>query len=417
VTCFYVSFWRLGCTFSLSSGDRYLRPCLLIVVFVRWFWIIDGNNLVGSIPPELKALSSLHHLNLASNTVRSLDVEQPGLDASDSLRAVAEFGGNLTSLDLSSNKLDATIPVEFAALSNLEVLHLEENEFKLKIPTEFSQLTNLKALHIQVNKLIGSIENAVEHLPNLEVLNADWNDFSISPDLRFPTSLRSLILGRNHFESFPMTSNVGKLSNLEKLGLVRMDLQGNLPTELGMMTELQLLRLEGNHLNGTFPWSSMTDATALRVLDLEFCNLTGQLPSDIGRFSSLELLDLATNFFKGSIPDSIGDLTLLEIFDAAHNFLIGTLPSTLGRLTSLQGLRLQFNGLTGKLPTEIMDMTSLGTYRQCSTVQYIHCGPDHKILRFVPLLSDVRFLDGSLCGVARKCIHWWNSRICMLPRE
>jgi Leucine-rich repeat (LRR) protein len=323
----------------------------------------DGNNLEGAIPEEIKALTGLRHLSLASNKFsrdRSIS-----LDAIETLRSISQLEGSLISLDVSDNAWDAIIPGNLGRLSNLEILHLNNNGFKSTMPPEFSNLSNLRELYLDGNERMkgttnGGIEDILMNMPRLEILSAARaGNLRISPDLRFPTSLTLLNLQECNFDDSELTSNIGRLSNLQVLALRDTRLVGAMPTEIGLMTRLGALDLSDNDLSGQFPWSTLNAAT-LAQLSMEKNGLAGEFPSDISRLTALRHLDISTNQFDGRIPESIGDLTSLTVLDMEVNILTGPIPSTVGKMTNLEKLRLSWNYITGGLPTEMSNMVSLG---------------------------------------------------------
>ena len=54
--------------------------------------------------------------------------------------------------------------------------------------------------------------------------------------------------------------------------------------------------------------------------------LTGEIPSEIGNLSELMVLVLCDNCLSGSIPESIGNLLSLEFFTVERNNLSGRIP-------------------------------------------------------------------------------------------
>ena len=72
--------------------------------------ILEGNQLIGSIPPEIGNLT------------------------------------NLTVLSLWGNQLIGSIPSEIGNLTNLTILRLEDNQLTGEIPSEIGNLTNLSWL-------------------------------------------------------------------------------------------------------------------------------------------------------------------------------------------------------------------------------------------------------------------------------
>ena len=155
---------------------------------------LAGNNLVGTLPTSLSALSALQTLNLSTNQLRG------SIPASlSALRA-------LQRLNLIGNQLDGTLPVSLSVLSALQSLELGANPLTGGIPSGIGSLTALQTLNLSRTQLGGSI----------------------------PASL-------------------GQLTQLRNLLLNESALTGPLPESLGTLTQLQNLQLYTNQLSGCFP--------------------------------------------------------------------------------------------------------------------------------------------------------------------
>ena len=89
---------------------------------------LGGNQLTGSIPTELGALTNLESLSLGSNPLTGTIPRELGALT------------NLRSLSLSRSGLTGTIPAELGALTNLRQLWLYSNHLTGNIPDEFGQL-------------------------------------------------------------------------------------------------------------------------------------------------------------------------------------------------------------------------------------------------------------------------------------
>ena len=121
-----------------------------------------GNGLVGSLPPELGALSHLLWL---------------------------EVGGN--------SGLTGPIPVELGNLGNLKSLFLQENWLTDSIPAALGQLENLEWLALDRNALTGSIPADLGNLQYLRGLTFGGNTLSgpVPPEFGNLSSLVDLYLG------------------------------------------------------------------------------------------------------------------------------------------------------------------------------------------------------------------------------
>ena len=153
-------------------------------------------------------------------------------------------------------------------------------------------------------------------------------------------------------------AELGDLSNLEVLTPYSNQLTGEIPAELGGLTNLESLDLAANQLTGEIP-AELGGLTNLVRLDLAANQLTGEIPAELGGLTNLVRLDLAANQLTGEIPAELGGLTNLESLDLAGNQLTGEIPAELGSLTNLKRLRLDFNQLTGGIPPELGNLTNL----------------------------------------------------------
>ena len=151
---------------------------------------------------------------------------------------------------------------------------------------------------------------------------------------------------------------LGSLTNLRALNLEYNQLTGEIPAELGNLTNLRGLYLNSNQLTGEIP-AELGNLTNLEELDLSNNQLTGEIPAELGSLTNLEVLYLYGNRLTGSIPAELGNLTNLEVLYLYINDLTGEIPAELGNLTYLRWLRLKHNQLTGGIPAELGSLTNL----------------------------------------------------------
>ena len=177
--------------------------------------------------------------------------------------------------------------------------------------------------------------------------------------------------------------NIGNLTNLTSLVLSNNDLTGPIPFEIGNLAELEILDLSGNTLTGSIP-SEISELSQLSVLNLYFNDLSGQLPDFLQYMTNLNHIDLAGNQLTGpidnaiienadslvymnlsfnllseAIPPSIGGLNDLRYLFLNNNFISGELPIELFQLNKLRYLWLSSNQIEGFIPSEIMELNSL----------------------------------------------------------
>ena len=185
-------------------------------------------------------------------------------------------------------------------------------------------------------------------------LGLDNNQLSgeIPSELGNLTNLEYLSLYDNQLTG-EIPAELGNLTNLEGLSLSSNQLTGEIPAELGNLTNLEeVLNLNNNQLTGSIP-AELGNLTNLAGLALFSNQLTGEIPAELGDLANLEVLAL------GEIPAELGDLTYLEVLRLSSNQLTGEIPAELGNLTNLELLSLSSNQLTGEIPAELGNLTNL----------------------------------------------------------
>ena len=152
---------------------------------------------------------------------------------------------------------------------------------------------------------------------------------------------------------------IGRLTNLYQLNLHSNQLTGEIPIEIGDLANLTSLRLHSNTLTGEIP-TEIVDLANLTYLHLSFNQLTGEIPTEIVDLANLTYLDLGANQLTGEIPPEIGNLINLTFLHLGANQLTGEIPPEIGSLTSLTDLWLYNNQLSGEIPSEIGNLINIG---------------------------------------------------------
>ena len=416
---------------------------------------LQENSLFGPIPPELGSLVNLTSLNLGGNRLT-------GPIPSD----IGKLS-KLTLLRLYGNLLSGPIPPQLGHLTNLQRLSLDTNTLSGSIPPELGSLANLTRLELGFNRLSGPIPPELGSLANLTRLELGFNTLS-GPIPRSLLSLALLVLALDlcvpgtldfvtwieaiaeHRGAFCNASDVDVLTLLfqaaggtawtdsdqwlgtaalgewhgvsaDSLGrvtvldLTRNGLAGQLPPNLGGLTQMTELRLGGNALLGRLPMSlaslalrefryaetglctpvekrfqawldaipshegtgvqctSPTEREILMALyhatggpnwvhneawltDAPLSEWHGVRVDGQGRVVGLAL---RFNDLTGSIPSELGDLANLRTLYLDNNALSGPIPPELGKLTKLEQLYLGRNELEGPVPAELGNLASL----------------------------------------------------------
>ena len=170
---------------------------------------LRSNKFMGKIPPQICKLSSLIVLDLADNGLSgsipkclnkiSAMAEGPIRGQYDVLEAEYYYVSYMESLvldikgraaeykeilqyvrmiDLSSNNLSGSIPIEISSLFRLEFLNLSRNHLTGRIPEKIGVMASLESLDLSRNHLSGEIPQSMSNLTFLDDLDLSFNNFS-----------------------------------------------------------------------------------------------------------------------------------------------------------------------------------------------------------------------------------------------
>ena len=179
--------------------------------------------------------------------------------------------GTLLVLKKPNNLLRGTLPDDLKLLSSLNVLDLSQNALSGIIPDAIGDFTSLQVMNLASNLLRGTLPDDLKLLSSLNVLDLSQNSLSgIIPDaIGDFTSLQVMNLASNDF-SGTIPSEIGQCANIRELRLSSNQLRGEVPPELGLLKELHTLSLFGNYLTGAMPYEvcSLTNSSSLNSIDL-----------------------------------------------------------------------------------------------------------------------------------------------------
>ncbi|KAG1474319.1 hypothetical protein G6F56_000424 [Rhizopus delemar] len=363
-------------TLDVSSNSRIGIPLDFLQTCINLETLHVANNEYEKLPGSIHERSSLQHLNISGNQLKSL--EQSKLDRLTKLSTLnlinnklsdlpSSFGKcfeqltslyisnnefvtfpsvvcNITSLlrlDISFNKI-REFPPEISQLTHLNALFAIASHIKGALPQSFMKLTELQELDIRQN-FITDLE-VVSHLPKLEILSVDYNSSSI---INFEIkNLKELKVYKNHLTQFNLFSATGghcltelnlsncKLSSLpENLfentrGLKRLVLDSNtlstLPSSIDALQKLTKLSIQNNYLE-TLP-SEIGRLAKLRSIDVQKNNLKS-LPKEIWLCAALSTLNCSSNLL-GSFPEPYSAIDVLPVLNKPSNVDSYTINNT-----------------------------------------------------------------------------------------
>ena len=268
--------------------------------------ILEANDLSGELPPELGNLANLETLNLSYN------------DLSGAIPPELGSLPNLTRLYLVNNQLSGEIPSELGNLASLTALLLNENQLAGEIPAELGNLSNLTRLYLADNQLTGCIP------VGLPSLNADGVSRLRLPVCRTPASLdkAALVALYNATDGPNWGNNANWLSNIH-IG----HWYGVTTDDEGRVIELDLSsRLSKSERRRSLPFRGEWPGN----------KLSGEIPPELGNLSNMKSLDLRGNQLDGAIPPELGNLPNLKGLGLSQNQLDGAIPPELGNLSNLE---------------------------------------------------------------------------------
>ncbi|KAL4201540.1 hypothetical protein AMTRI_Chr02g259120 [Amborella trichopoda] len=299
-----------------------------------FFCGLAGNNIIGSLPPSLAALSRISEFYIYGN------------------RITGAIPGNLTNLeflDLSSNELNGSLPSFKGNLSKLDYLNLIGN-----------------------------------HLIAIELLDLGSNNFQgpLFPESH-PQDQKFLFARNNIFEKyFSSLSQNNKVPNVNFSIVLQNQMCNELENSIKCMN-ISHLRFNNNTLSGEIP-TSLRNCSKLKFLHHNENQLSRNIPTWIGKSINslyvvpLILLDLALNNLSSVIPAILINITAMIMFTTPEDYMVDIHTSMVSHELTLNGhvnifangnmqkysrsllmLNLAHNHLSGKIPDKIHKMRAL----------------------------------------------------------
>ncbi|KAI8561274.1 hypothetical protein RHMOL_Rhmol04G0326000 [Rhododendron molle] len=110
--------------------------------------------------------------------------------------------------------------------------------------------------------------------------------------------------------------------------------------------------------NGVYCAPAPDDPQVITVagIDLNHAGISGELPEELGLLTDLALFHINSNFFSGTLPESFSKLRLLHELDVSNNLFSGTFPYVVLNIPSLKFLDIRFNKFEGELPSRLFDL-------------------------------------------------------------
>jgi len=169
--------------------------------------------------------------------------------------------GTALSIRLESNNLSGTVPDALSALTQIQQLSLGFNQLRGTLPTSWSNLTRLQSLFLFKNELSGTLPSSWWMMKEMQELGLDSNQLSgtLPSSWSMMTQLQLFTLQFNNLLHGTLPTSWGSLTQLVGLSLEGNRLSGTLPSSWVAMTKLGHLGLVQNHFCGAEPssWDSV----------------------------------------------------------------------------------------------------------------------------------------------------------------
>ncbi|XP_020884841.1 receptor like protein 30-like [Arabidopsis lyrata subsp. lyrata] len=307
----------LDLSFSCLHGPLKSNSSLFRLPYLRALSLSYNNFTASPIPPEFSKLKELEILELSRSSFSGCNITE--------FPKFIRNQPNMTSLDLSNNKIKGLVPdwlwrlpkllevvlfnnslsgfkgsVEDSSGSSLDILDLSSNAFQgpLFIPSRFVQ-----CYLVFKNNFTGQISPSICRLSST-TLDLSSNNFygSIPPCLATLKSPLSDLNLRNNSLNGSLPEMFMNAKKLRSLDVSHNRLVGKLPTSLKSCSSLQVLNVGNNKINDTFPlW--LDSLQNLRVLVLSSNEFHGELHHSQASFGfqQLRIIDISHNHFTGTL--------------------------------------------------------------------------------------------------------------------
>ncbi|GMH26551.1 hypothetical protein Nepgr_028394 [Nepenthes gracilis] len=292
---------------------------------------MSQNHLEGRIPEEYCELYNLDFLDLSENNLTGIIppcfppfikyVHLSKNRLSGPFPYAFRSNTDLLVLDLSYNNLTGRLPNWIGDLGTLSILLLGSNHFEGNIPTGLCNLNQLSILDLSKNNLYGPIPRCLNNItfqPS-DAKAYDGSSFTLSEQPLYEKTK-------------------GKMPYLDdtNYSMIYNDLFLSIQERVEFTTKSMAYSYEGKVL------------VYMSGIDLSCNKLTGEIPPDMGSLSEIRALNLSHNNLLGSIPATFSNLGQIESLDLSYNFLNGSIPPELTQLTYLEAFSVAHNNLSGK---------------------------------------------------------------------
>ena len=184
--------------------------------------------------------------------------------------------------------------------------------------------------HDNVPNSTNKLDDGGGWTPEFESYATDEASDPCPKDNPFKTVDRPWPLPHDHIHGVE-TRKIDGCHRVIALHLDKRGLRGGIPPAVGRLGKLEVLNLSRNSTHAR-----------------EHVGLTGEIPQELGNLTNLVKLSLNDNQLGGMLPEQLGHLRNLQFLALNANQFQGGMPRELGNLTAIKHLKLVDSGLGGE---------------------------------------------------------------------
>ena len=267
---------------------------------------LNYNELIGSIPTTFGTnMPNLEYLDISDNRLTGTIPSFSGLTKLNVFRAewnflsgplITTFSPSITQINLHNNALIGSIPTSFGInMPNLEYLDISFNQLTGTIPS-FLDLTKLKVFWAEWNALSGLPATFTPAITQIYLHN---NALIGSIPTTFGTNMTNLEIIEIHNNQ--LTGTIPSFLGLLKLRTFRAHTNSLTGLPATFSPAINNINLSKNALIGSIPTTFGANMPNLQVLDISDNNLNGTVPSSLGLIPDLGYFGFYKNSFTGSV--------------------------------------------------------------------------------------------------------------------
>ncbi|KAK4492885.1 hypothetical protein RD792_000210 [Penstemon davidsonii] len=132
----------------------------------------------------------------------------------------------------------------------------------------------------------------------------------------------------------------GVFENTGKFSAIKIS-QGELPATIFNISSLVSIDLVYNEISGIIPENICSQSAKLERLGLYRNRIYGEIPSGLTRCRMLQTLSLSFNQLMGSIPTEIENLSSLHYAALSRNNFSGIIPLSIGNMSEFDDIGLE----------------------------------------------------------------------------